>query len=164
DRLETVPLEILGDAGIDLRADERVVEQCRAHADRGGAGDEELERILRRADAALADDGYLVPAGDFVHLVDLQQGDGLDGRARQSALDVADDRLARVHVDGHAGHGIDHGERIGTRLDAQPGVLPDVRLVGRELGDQRLAGRGPAGGHYARRHLRVVAELHAAFL
>src|SRR5690606_4344142 len=49
-------------------------------------------------------------------------------------------------------------------LDHAAGAFLDVGLVGRELGDQRLAGHGADRFHHPGRHVRVVAELHAAFL
>ena len=98
------------------------------------------------------------------HLHDLQQRDRLDGRTGQAALHVADHGASCLHVDRHAHHGIDDCEPVAAGLDATPRVFPDVGLVRRELGDERLARDRAAGLDDPRRHVRIVAELHAAFL
>jgi hypothetical protein len=156
--------EVLGDAVVDSAADAGFVEQRSPHADRGRAGDDELERVARVTDAALADDRHAVRARNLGDLHYLEQRDRFDRRARQAALHVADYGPARVHVDRHPHHRIDHGEPVAAGLDAAPCVLADVRLVRRQLGDQRFAGHRAAGLDDARRHVRVVAELDAAFL
>src|SRR5512145_1928808 len=64
-RVHAVRLEVVGDAGIDLPARKRLVEQRRAHADGRRAGDDEFECVLRAADATLADDRHPVRARDL---------------------------------------------------------------------------------------------------
>ena len=67
---------------------------------------------MRRLDAALADDWNTACAALLVHLVNFQERDRPDRRARQPALNVADDRQAPLDVDRHAHQRIDHRERI----------------------------------------------------
>src|SRR5436190_24320492 len=55
DAREALRPEVLGDTLIDRLADHGVVEERRPDADRGGAGNQELQRIARTRDAALAD-------------------------------------------------------------------------------------------------------------
>src|SRR5690606_40009762 len=90
DGAQTVPLQVLCDAGIDLLADERIVEERRADPNCRSASDQELQRVICGANAALADDGHVVLARDFVDLMHLQQSDRLDRRTGQPSLDVAD--------------------------------------------------------------------------
>ena len=163
-RLHAVLRQIRRDSVVDLLAHQRIVEQRGADADGRGAGDEKLQRVIHRRDAALADDRHVVPPRDFVHLVHFEQRDRLDRRPRQAALHVADHGPPRVHVDRHARDRVDHCERVRTGLDAVTRVVADVGLVRRELDDQRLLRRRAARRGHAARHLRIVAELHAAFL
>src|SRR5205807_7768064 len=79
DAREALRPEVLGDALIDRLADHGVVEERRADADRGGAGNQELQRIARARDAALADDRNAVRARHLVHLAHLEERNGLDG-------------------------------------------------------------------------------------
>src|SRR6185312_13768597 len=62
---ETLGTQIVGDPLVDALAHHGVVEQRRAHPDCGGAGDDELERVVGAGDAALADDRDAVRAGDL---------------------------------------------------------------------------------------------------
>ena len=71
---------------------------------------------------------------------------------------------ACLDINGHAHQGVDHGEAIGTGIDAAAGIVADVGLVGRQLGDQRLAGDCAAGCDHACRHVRIIAEGDPAFL
>ena len=72
--------------------------------------------------------------------------------------------LRELHVDCHARHRVDDRERIGTRFDTSARVLANVGLIRRELRDQRLLRHRATGSDDSRRHLRIVAELHTAFL
>src|SRR5205809_6685783 len=68
---EALSVKIPGDPRVDRLADHRVVEQRGADAYRGGAGDDELQRIVSGGDAALPDDGDTVGARHLVHLMHL---------------------------------------------------------------------------------------------
>src|SRR5690606_41891613 len=57
---------------------------------------------------------------------------------RRSSDLVAEHRPPALRVDRHSLHRVDDGERIGAGLDAAPCVLRDLRLVGRQLGDDGL--------------------------
>ena len=61
-------------------------------------------------------------------------------------------------IDRHSDERVDDRERVRTGLDAAPGVLRDVGLIRRELGDERLGRHGPAGGDDTTRHFGIVAE------
>ena len=63
---ETLLAQILSDARIDLLAHHRVVEQRRADADGGCAGDDELQGIRCGGDSALPDDRHAMRARHFV--------------------------------------------------------------------------------------------------
>ena len=134
-----MPAQILFEPGVHLQRRQRIVEQRRAEPDRRRAGEHELERVVRRLDAALADDRNAALAALLIHLMHLEQRDRPDRRAGQAALDVADDRPARLDVDRHAHQRVDDGEGVGARVDARARVRRDVGLVRRELRDQRLA-------------------------
>ncbi len=159
-----MPVEILDNARVDFFARQRVVEQRGSDTDGRRAGDHELDCIGGRDDAALANDGHVVLPGYFVDLVHFQQCNGLDCGTRQAAANVANDRGSLFGVDRHAHDRVDHGEAVGARLDAQACIFLDVRLVRRQLGNDRLARVRTTGGDDPCRHLGVVAELHAAFL
>jgi delta 1-pyrroline-5-carboxylate dehydrogenase len=127
---KTVCTQVIGNALIDLLQQQRFVKQRRTNTDRTGTGDDEFDGVAGVADPALANDGDMVFTRNLVHLVHLEQGDGLDGRTREAALVVTDNGLTRIDINGHTHERIDHGERIGPGLDATPGVLRDVGLVG----------------------------------
>ena len=154
--------QVVVNTGVDAFGRQRIVEEGRSQSHRGGAGEQELNGVLRRFDSPLADDGNAPGPRDLVDLVHLQQRDGPDRRSREAALHVADDGAPGFHVDGHAHDRIDHGKPVGARLDAGAGVGRDVRLVGRQLGDQRFFRDRTAGLHHPRRHVRVIAEGHTA--
>src|SRR6202022_5110252 len=78
---EAVCAQVRGDSLVDGPADQGVVEQRRADADRGGAGDDELQRIVDGGDAALPDDRDIVEARHLVHLMHLEERDRLDRRS-----------------------------------------------------------------------------------
>jgi len=81
----------------------------------------------------------------LVDLMDLEEGNGLDGRARETALTVPEDRAASLDIDPHAHDHVDDGEGVRSGLQAAPGVVRDIRLVGRQLGDEGLLRDRPAG-------------------
>ena len=68
-RVLAVALQVRRNALVDLLAGERVVEQRGAHADGGRTGNHEFNRIFRRDDAALADDGNILRSRHFVNLL-----------------------------------------------------------------------------------------------
>ena len=73
---------------------------------------------------------------------------------------ASEDRAASLDIDGHAHDGIDDGDGVRSGLQTTPGVVRDIRLVGRELGDEGLrvtarqaasdarGGRGAGPGWY----------------
>src|SRR5262245_37461276 len=164
DAREAVLAQIILDPGIDLHRCERVVEQRGAEAYRRRAREHELERVVRRLDAALPDDWDAALAALLVDLMHFEQRDRPNRRSREAALDVADDRPARLDVDGHAHQRVDDCERIRAGLDAGARVRANVGLIRRQLRDQRLARHGATRGDDARRHVGIVAERDAAFL
>src|SRR5256884_5373405 len=164
DAREALRPEVLGDALIDRLADHGVVEERRADADRGGAGNQELQRIARTRDAALADDRNAVRVRHLVHLAHLEERNGLDGGPGEAPLHVADHGAPRAHVDRHAHDGVDHRERVRARLDAAARVLADVGLIRRELGDEGLPRHAAARGPHPRGTAPEAAEGHPAFL
>ena len=74
-------LQVVDDTCIDGLADQRIVEQGGADADRTGTGNQEFNRIRGAGDAALADDRHLVAFRFLINLMHLEQGDRLDRRA-----------------------------------------------------------------------------------
>ncbi len=130
-----------------------------AHLDGGGAGQQEFDRIFRSGDAAHADDGNVDGAGG---LVDHAQGDGLDGRAGESAGDVAQARLAGFRIDGHGQEGIHQADRVGAGVGGDLGHVGDGGHVGRELDDERPRGGGPGPADQVFERARIGAEGHAA--
>ena len=78
---EPMTLQVIGNPPVDLLAHQRVVEQGRADAHRAGARDDELQCVLGRGDASLADDRDVVFATDLADLVHLQQRHRLDRRS-----------------------------------------------------------------------------------
>src|SRR5688572_16950005 len=94
DAREAVLAQIVLDPGVDLHGRERVVEQRGAEAYRRRAREHELERVVRRLDAALADDRDAALAALLVDLMHFEQCDRPNRRSREAALDVADDRPA----------------------------------------------------------------------
>lgn len=157
-------LQIIDNTVVDLLAHQRVVKQCSTHTYGRGAGDDKFQCILRIDDTALADDGDSVGFTRLINLVGFQQGDGLDGGAGEATLIVADDGHTLFDIDGHAHEGIDDRKAVGASLDTAARVFLYVGLVGGEFGDQRFVGYLAASLHYARGHLRVIAEGDAAFL
>ena len=111
-------LQVIDDARIDLLAHQGIVKQGGTDADGGRTGDHELDRVFGRRDTALPDNRHIVVFRDLKNLVYFEQRDGLDRRSGKSATHVADDRPARLAVDGHAHNRINYGEAIGTCLDA----------------------------------------------
>ena len=111
------------------------------------------------ANPALADDGDAMGPAHLVDLMDLEQRDGLDGRARETALTVPEERAAGLDIDGHAHDRVDDREGIGAGLQAAPGVVRDIRLVRRELGDEGLLRDRPAGRDDPRRRRRIVTNV-----
>ena len=156
-------IQIFDDALIDFAANQGVIEQGGAYTHGAGSGDKKFQRVFSAADAALTDDGNAVLLADLIHLMHLEQSHGLYGRAGQAALIIADNRSSAFYLDGHAHERIDYGKGIGSCIDTAPGVVRDVGLIGRQLGDQRLVGRSAADLDHARGHFRVVAKSHAAF-
>ncbi len=159
-----MPRKIVADTGVDFPAQQGIVKKGRAHAHRVGARNNKFQRITGIHDPALTDDGDAMRGGDLAHLVNLEQGDGLDCRPREASLDIAEYGLAGLGVYGHAHHRVDHRQGVGTGFNTAASAFLDVGLVGRKLGDQWLAGDLAAGFHDPCRHVRNVAKRHAAFL
>ena len=72
---------------------------------------------------------------------------------------------APLDIDRHAHQGVDHRESHPSRPRCTRRALPAMSVwFGDSLVISGLSGDRAAGGHHARRHLRVIAEGHAAFL
>lgn len=119
--------DVVGAAGVG--------EEGGAELDGGCAGEDELGGVLPGHDAAEGDEGggwFTGGAGggveDAVCVVDVLEGDGVDGWPGEAAGDVGEFGGACVHVDGHGGVGVAEGERIGAGVD---GGAADVLQVGR---------------------------------
>src|SRR5262249_7025666 len=82
DRLCPALAQVLVEPGVHLLRRERVVEERGAEPDRRGTREHELERVVRRLDAALADDRDAALAALAIDLVDFEQRDRLDRGAR----------------------------------------------------------------------------------
>src|SRR6478609_827623 len=102
--------EVLVEPCVHLLWRERVIEERGAEPHGRRAREHELERVVRGLDTALADDRDAALAALAVDLIHLEQRDRLDRRAGEPALDVADDRPARLDVDRHAHQGVDDRE------------------------------------------------------
>ena len=114
-----------------------------AHSHGGGAGHHELQGVQPIEDPSHPDDGDL---GDgLVGLIDLQQGDGLEGRAREAPGEIGQPASPGFQVDGETGDGVDEGEHVGAGIHRGPGEVGDMGHVGGELGDEGEGG-GPADG------------------
>src|ERR1700759_956569 len=97
---------------LDPGAGGRVVEDGRAHADQGGTGQDQFQRVAAGADPADADDGDLRQG--LAGTPDAPDRDRADGRSGQ-ATDAAGQTGAHgPGVDDHAGHGVDHGQGVGA--------------------------------------------------
>ena len=131
DMTEFLLRQIVGDPRVDLFAAHWVVKQRCADPDRTRTRDQEFDSVFGADNAALANDGDMVSACDFVHLMYLEQGNRFDRWARQTALHITDDRPAAMNVDRHTHDGVDYGQTITARFDTQPGVFFDIGLVGR---------------------------------
>ena len=109
--------------------------------------------------------GNAVRPRDLADLLHLEQRDRLDRRAGQAALDVADHRLARcaasmampiiVLMTASASLPASMQRRAFSRMSVWFGDSLVISGLLRDLA---------AGRDHARGHLRLVAELHAAFL
>ena len=142
-----MPQQVFRDPGVDPGTRQRVVKHGGPDPHCGGPGDQKLQGIRGRGDPALADDRHLVGAGLLVDLPGLEQGDRLDGRTGQPALNIGQHRPALLDIHRHPGERVDDGKRVGAGLDTAACVLPDVGLIRRKLGNEWLGCRLPAGGH-----------------
>ncbi len=129
----------------------RVGEDRRADLDRDGADGEEVEDVGELGDAADRDDRDVDDLGD---LVDDPQRDRLDRGARQTAVDVAEQRLRSGRRDGDARQRVDRGQGVRAGVGDGAGDRPDVGDVRRELDEERQVGRAADGGGDARRRRR----------
>src|SRR5690606_22871496 len=84
---EAVLREVGRQARVDLLRREWIVKERRAEPDRRRARKQELERVVGRLYAALADDRDAVRPADLRDLVDLEQRERPNRGPRQSALD-----------------------------------------------------------------------------
>lgn len=155
---QVMAVEILENTLVDLAEDQGIVKEGCADADGARAGNKKLQGIRGTGDTPLADDGNPMVAADLMYLMHLEQGDGFDGGSGESALVVADHGHPLLDVNGHAHEGIDSREGIATRLQAGAGIGGNVRLVGRELGDEGLTGGPSAGGDHLSRHPHIVTK------
>ena len=94
--------------------------------------EDKFQNVLRTGDAADADDRDLDRIAD---LPDAAQGHGLHGGAGEPPHHIGEQRLAGLHIDAHAGDGVDAGDSIGSGLLGGLGDGGDVRHVGRQLHD-----------------------------
>src|SRR5688500_12570710 len=82
DAREAMRAQVILDSRVHLHRRERVVEQRRAETDRRRSREHELERVVRRHDAALTDDRNAACLALLIDLVDLQQRDRPDRGSR----------------------------------------------------------------------------------
>ena len=54
---------------------------------------------------------------DLVNLMHLQQGYRFDRRPGQATLNVTDNRVSRLGIDGHAHQGVDHRKAVAAGFD-----------------------------------------------
>ena len=124
--------------------------------------EDKFQNVLRTGDAADADDRDLDRIAD---LPDAAQGHGLHGGAGEPPHHIGEQRLAGLHIDAHAGDGVDAGDSIGSGLLGGLGDGGDVRHVGRQLHDDGQVPRvfldrlGHFGGEG-----RILSEQHAPVL
>src|SRR5699024_203621 len=95
--------DFLHDGGIAERGGTDLYRAC--------ACQQEFDRVFDGGNAAAADDGNIDAAITLIHHA---HGNWFDVRPGQSAHDVAEFRLARLHVNGHAQHRIAHDQRVGA--------------------------------------------------
>ena len=135
-------------------------EICRPHLHRPRPGDQKFQRIGPGGNPPQANHRH---AHGTRNLPDHPQRQRLDGGAGKAPGGLSQTRAARLQIDRHAGPGISHRQRIGTRLSGSAGKRRDVGDVGRELHHQRPPDRrAPGGAHHLAGEVRVNAELHAA--
>src|SRR5262245_25300107 len=77
-RGETVALEVPREARVHLLRCERIVEERRAEPNRRRAGEHELDGVVSRLDAALADDRNAVWPAHLRYLIHLEERDRPD--------------------------------------------------------------------------------------
>ena len=132
---------------MQLDADARrrigVREQRRPDRDVACARSDELERVETRADSAHADDrhpGRAVAGGDRV------EGDGLQRRARKTAMPRAERRAQGPRIELQPADRVHEREPVGARRLRGLRNLAAVRNCRRQLGPERLARREARSG------------------
>ena len=101
-----------------------------------GAGDQELEHVAGRGDAAHADDRQPHRLAAFV---DHPHGDRPDRRTAEAADDVGQPRPAGLDVDGHRQERVHERDRVGAGLLGGAGERRDVGDVRRQLRESPAA-------------------------
>src|SRR6202012_2360435 len=164
DAIDAAGGQLILQLALDPGAGGRVVEDGRAHADQGGAGQHQLQSVASGADAADADDRDLRQG--LAGAPDAPDRDGADGRAGQATGPAGQGGAHGGGVDDHARHRVDHGQAVGAGGGAGAGHGHDVGNVRGQLGHHWdvVAGDGADGLDDLGRGVGLGGEVAAAAL
>ena len=142
-----------------LHRDRRIVVVGGPDLNGAGPGDEELQHVVDRGDAADAHQGNPHGSSD---LIDTAQRDRFDGRTAQAPQDVSQHRLSPPPVDRHAQHRIDQADGVGAAVRCARRDVGDPRDVGSQLRQNRQAAGGPHSRDQPPARIGIGAEVDSA--
>jgi hypothetical protein len=123
------------------------VDQRAAHADHGGACEQQLERVPASAYSACADDRHI--GKRFGYLPHAPHRHRPDGGSGQPSVGAGQRRAHRAGIDGHAEQHVDERKPVRAGRDARTGHGHYVGHIRRQLGEHRYVG---SEGAADRRH------------
>jgi hypothetical protein len=111
------------------------MDQRAAHADHGGAREQQLERVPAGAYPARPDDRHI--GKRFGYLPHAPHRHRPDGRPGQPAVGASQRRAHRAGIDGHAEQHVDERKPVRAGRDASTGHGHYVGHIRRQLGEHR---------------------------
>ena len=127
--INIVATHVVDQTSVNSLAYQRVIEQRGANAYGTGAGNQELQSILRATDPSLPDDWNRMRARHLVNLMDFEQGHRLYRGSRQSSLIGANDGATLFNIDGHAHEGVHNRQGVSPGFDTASRILGNVGLI-----------------------------------